>query len=657
MCGITGIFNSKSLPEQMQDRDTFLRMITVLNNRGPDEMGAFFSNYSFLGHHRLSIVDPETGQQPMLSDDERYCIVFNGEIFNHIELRNMLSENGVKFRTKSDTEVLLHLYKKYKYDLLNYLNGQYAFAILDLYEKTLFIARDQVGIIPLYYTTIGETLFFASSIKSLLANSLISNEVNLQALEQIASFWTTIGDNTFLKDIKSLPSGYYLISNNQGISKKRYWDMEFEETDLSYSEEKWCEKINIALSDAVDIRLRADVPVNVYLSGGLDSSILTYQAKSLYPEKFTTYSVNFDEGEYDECKYQRILSDALSVSNKAQRTNSDDISSVFKDVIFHAEQPIYRTAPAPLFHLSKMVRDDGFKVVLTGEGADELAWGYDIFKEAKIRSALIGNKDSSRWASELVRLYPYLKQFNKRYSLLMADFYMSMQSDIKDPLFSHRIRIENGKRLRRFYTDFLKIELDSNPSAEEILQNTLPDDFDSLSLCQKTQYIEMKTLLSGYLLSSQGDRMLMSHSIEGRFPFLDKNVIELFSKIPEDLKLKKMDEKYILKKAFSKVLPNEITSRTKYPYRAPEAQPLMNSVIREEFLNQDSLIENGLFDAEVTAMLAERLKAGSHNFNENMIMVIILSTQIFISLCKNRFHTNDIQLKTNIPTTIIEKYE
>lgn len=631
MCGIVGIFNPHGLNEGNRDLDVFKRMLFSLHHRGPDDKGIFASNCALLGHARLSIIDLETGQQPMVSFNNRFYITFNGEIFNYLELKEGLLKKGYKFKTKSDTEVLVNLFQEYGPSMLEKLNGQFAFAIFDKEKKKVFIARDRIGIIPLFYTLLDETLIFASTIKSILNHPKVERCFNNKAYKQLMLLWTTYGDSTFFKGIYSLPPGEFIEYSSDGLNKEVYWDINFpKESDIKPIS-MWQEEVSQSLNEAVRIRLRADVPVNAYLSGGLDSSILLTLLKENKDWGLESYSVRFLDKDYDETYFQKLIIDSTGIKNNNVLISPQMIGEVFEDIIWQSEQPVYRTAPAPLLYLSKMVNNSGNKVVLTGEGADEIAWGYHIFKETLLRCNLINDPENEEWLSKIEGLYPYLKQFNKRYINILKQFYQKSLDNPNSPLFSHDIRMNNGRYVLNFLKPGFK-EIISSIDITESIISTLPHAYNTWTPLQKTQYLEMKTLLSGYLLSSQGDRMLMANSVEGRFPFLDHNVIELFSLMPDDIKLKVMNEKYILKETFKNSLPKEIIERDKQPYRAPEGLCLLSDYIKEKHLNKKSVEKLGFFEWEYVEKLKNKIEhtGSTHfNFNDNFAFVNIISTQIF----------------------------
>ena len=390
MCGICGLYNLKGAGLGNGSEGVVRAMTAQLHHRGPDEKGYYSHGPVAMGHARLSIIDLTTGQQPMSNEDDSVWIVFNGEIFNYIELRAGLEGKGHVFRTTSDTEVLVHLYEDLGPDMLDRLNGQFAFAIYDKKDRSLFLARDPFGICPLFYCQNRGLLAFASEVKALRAITDMELELDPLALNQIFTFWTVLSPRTPFKGVKSLPPGHWLkIGPETGLSSPRcYWHLEFPrmgEEDRHRTETAWAEEIEETTVEAVRLRLRADVPVGVYLSGGLDSSIIATIVKKLTNTPIEAFSLAFADASYDESEYQQRLARAIGVNYNSVRVKNHQIGKVFPEVIRHGERPILRAAPAPMFLLSGLVREKGFKVILTGEGADELFGGYDIFKEDKIR--------------------------------------------------------------------------------------------------------------------------------------------------------------------------------------------------------------------------------------------------------------------------------
>jgi asparagine synthase (glutamine-hydrolysing) len=627
MCGIAGIYNLTG--DREISRDTLERMIALIRHRGPDGTGYYQDRSIGLGHTRLSIIDVEGGKQPMHNEDRSIWITFNGEIFNYRELRPVLESKGHRFATHSDTEVIIHCYEEYGQDCLKHLNGQFAFALWDAGRQRLFIARDRVGIRPLFYTITEGQLLFASEVKALFADQRVKREIDPRALDQIFTFWMAIPPRTVFQGVHELTAGHYLMIENGEIKKEQYWDVDFSPEIVYATDQEYAEALRALLIDATKLQLRADVPVGAYLSGGLDSSVITSIIKNHTDTPLRTFSVTFSDAAFDESAYQRRMIDYLGTDHSDIRCGYDDIGKIFPDVIWHTEKPVLRTAAAPLFLLSKLVQDSRYKVVLTGEGSDEILAGYDLFKEVKIRAFLERVPGSRFRPLILKRLYPYLANSPVR-SLHYAEAFFSTDSTAYPAVYrSHVPRWTTTAKTQLFFSDALKQNLHTYDKINDLCQLTTDDmaGYDPLS---QAQYLEIKTLLPGYLLSSQGDRVAMAHSIEGRFPFLDHRVIEFCSKVPPTIRMRALTEKYILKKSMNDILPAQIIKRTKQPYMAPDSRSFFSGAhldYLEELLSEEYLRKSGYFNPKAVSMLVKKCRQSpTLGFKDNMAMVGIIST-------------------------------
>ena len=635
MCGIAGILNFNG---RCVEPRHLARMAGQLKHRGPDDSGIYMDKSAGLAHTRLSIIDLASGQQPMHNDDHSLSIVFNGEIFNYIELRNDLLKRGVKFHTQSDTEVLLRLYEQKGEDCVHSLNGQWAFAIWDSKKERFFLSRDRLGVRPLFYTVTNDAFLFASEIKSIFAVPGISREIDPVALDQIFTFWVSIPPQTIFKNILELPPGHSLTVQNKQVDVKKYWNLDFSLTSDSLNvgpvaEERYASDLLDLLVDATRIRLRSDVPVGAYLSGGLDSSLITALIKKFTNAPLKTFSVAFDDAEFDESGYQNEVTHFLQTDHHKVHCDYEDIARVFPSVIWHTEKPILRTAPAPLYILSELVRDHGYKVVLTGEGSDEMFGGYDIFKEAKIRRFCAAQPDSAFRPLLYRRLYPYQQAMQRQPDAYLSAFFQARPQDHNSEFFSHIPRWQMTSRLKMFFSDEVKTELASQ-DAYDVLRNSLPAKYFNWDGFCQAQYLESAYLLPGYILSSQGDRAAMAHSVEGRFPFLDHRVVEFASKIPPSLKMKVLNEKYLLKRCAGGLLPPSITKRPKQPYRAPDGKSFFQGTPHEyvdALLSPDRVRQDGLFDSLAVEHLAKKFRNGrAIGVRDNMGFVGILSAPLVV---------------------------
>ncbi|MBZ5679328.1 MAG: asparagine synthase (glutamine-hydrolyzing) [Acidobacteriia bacterium] len=631
MCGISGIVELRGA---RVDREQLTDMIATLGHRGPDAQEIYTANGTGLAHARLSIIDLEGGRQPMSSADGQLWITFNGEIFNYVELREELIQKGHKFATRSDTEVILHLYQEEGENCVQHLNGQWAFAIWDAVRQKLFISRDRLGVRPLFYTRTSHSFLFASEIKALIACGEVTAELDLHALDQIFTFWVTLPPRTAFKNIQQLLPGHSLVLKNGEVRTWEYWRPEYApECDRTEDgEDRLTEELLALMRDATRIRLRSDVPVGAYLSGGLDSTFITALTKSLVGDKLRTFSVGFDDPEFDESAYQREASAFLHTQHSDVRCTRADIAHVFPDVIWHTEQPILRTAPAPLYMLAKLVRENGFKVVLTGEGADETMGGYDIFKEAKIRR-FWGRKPESHVRPLLLkRLYPYMDGIQRQPVAYLKKFFHVAPEDLASPFFSHLPRWELTARLKMFLSETVRAETQSSNDLSE-LERSLPSTYGSWSGFNQAEYLETMYLLPGYILSSQGDRMAMAHSVEGRYPFLDHRVVEFAAKLPPRLKMKVLDQKHLLKRAAHGLIPRSIQWRFKQPYRAPDGKSFFSGTrnCAQDMLSAEHIKRDSIFNPGSVAALVAKFESGrAISVKDDMAFVGILSTQILL---------------------------
>jgi len=632
MCGIVGF-----VAETGNDAETVLRkMIRILRHRGPDEVGVHLDDAAALGHARLSIIDLAGGSQPMQNEDGSLWIVFNGEIFNYLELRGELASKGHHFATRSDTEVILHLFEDFGEECVSRLNGQWAFAIWDARKRKLFLSRDRLGVRPLFFTFAPGAFVFGSEIKGLLAYPGVRRELDLQALNEVFTFWHTIPPRTAFRGIHEVPPGHSACFEDGRLEVRPYWQLDYSSSaslESEKSEKEYAEELLAILADATRIRLRSDVPVGAYLSGGLDSTLIAALIKDSGVTSLTTFSVRFDDRELDEGPFQSAAAQYLGTDHRDIRCSNRLIGQVFPDVVWHAEKPIVRTAPAPLYLLSRLVRDNGYKVVLTGEGSDEMLGGYDIFKEAKIRAFWATQPDSRLRPLLLRRLYPYMPRIQSQPSSYLQAFFHINSNDAQSPFFSHLPRWRLTSRLKCFFSDAVKAELACHdPMAE--LERQLPQAYAAWDSFTRAQYLEARYLLPGYILSSQGDRVAMAHSVEGRFPFLDHRIAEFASCLPPRLKMNGLKEKYLLKRCASRLVPPAVLNRPKQPYRAPDASSFFSnggSEYMDELLSLDRIRRDGLFNPTAVQRLVEKARSGNVvGVGDNMAIVALVSTQLLI---------------------------
>lgn len=654
MCGIAGFTTPtvRSLSEREARYGMRLRAMTAsLRHRGPDAQNAVLRDGIALGHTRLAIVDPEGGVQPMSDPSGRVTIVFNGEVFNYIELRADL-EAGYPFTTASDTEVVLAAYLARGIGCVQDFIGQFAFAIHDQRSGTLWLARDRVGIVPLHYAQTPEGIAFASEAKAIFAGGWVRPAIDVVALKQTLQLWSPVEPRSIFAGISQLPPGCVARWEHGHLEVTRYWDVDLGVTPRDVSEASAVEELGELLESAVRLRLRADVPVAAYLSGGIDSSLLCGVAQSQLGGTLATYSVAFADRDFDERGYQEEVARSLATHHRSAVVTGQIIGELLPEVVYHAEQVLLRSAPAPLYLLSDLVRQHDTKVVLTGEGSDEIFLGYDLFRETRVRQFWARQPSSTARPSLLRRLYPYLP-INEQGDELIAQFFGAGIDRPGDPSFSHLPRWSASGRTARF----LSADLAERTAAEDPVASfvsSLPSRVQAWKPLARAQYLEMRTLLSGYLLSAQGDRMLMAHSVEGRYPFLDHRLIEFAASLPENMKLRGLAEKWILKKYAQRWVPARVLRRRKFPYRAPIASVLTGQGAppwAELLLSRAAVERRGIFDPDRVERLVAKLARQSTAPSEadSQAVMAIASTQLLAERFLERdavpqSHLEDVRL-------------
>lgn len=625
MCGIAGIYtNNQNSKIPMKSLKNILAFI---QHRGPDQSGIYRDHQCGLVNARLSIIDIAGGQQPISNEDHRYWIIFNGEIFNYKELRTSLEQNGHIFKTQTDTEVILHLYEIYGSQCLQMLNGQFAIAIWDSHQKSLFLARDRFGIRPLFYTAINDQFAFSSEIKAFLALDSWQPAINQQSLADTFTYWAPRKGNTIFDQVFEIPPAHFMVIKDGQYKLTQYWEMDFTPNDLLHNEYEVQEQFESLLINAAKIRLRADVPVGAYLSGGLDSSTVTAIIQGFSDTPVETFSIRFSTTRFDERQYQDKLNQYLNINHHEITCSPAEIGDIFPEVIWHTETPILRTSPAPMYLLSKLVHQHQYKVVLTGEGADEIFAGYDIFKEDYIRRFVARNPGSTKRSRMFQTLYPEIAHTNRNNNFLEAFF----QRDIENtdaPFYTHHLRWSNTGRTKRFLT-----LVEDNVFSPYTYPVSLPEEFHHWSALAKMQYLEIQTFMSPYLLSSQGDRMAMANSVEGRYPFLDVELVEFANQLPDHLKLRGLQEKRILRQFARKLVPKEIWQRRKRPYRAPILESFFSENETPDYVKEllypKMITQTGYFKEKAVSMLINKARERKVLSEiEEMALVGIISTQL-----------------------------
>lgn len=613
MCGLVGFTDMRS--ERKLDRELLVRMTDKLVHRGPDAAGYFVDHFVALGFRRLSIIDLESGNQPIYNEDGSVVLMCNGEIFNYLELKKVLIQKGHSFRTKSDVEVLLHLYEEHGIDFLDKINGQFAFVIYDRKNRRLFLARDQFGINPLYYTTVNGLFIFASEIKAILEHPQVPREVDLTGLDQTLSFPGLVSPRTMFKGIQSLKSGHYVIVENGQIAVREYWDLDYPPLSagpISKSEDEYVDELKHLLTRSVEYRLQSDVPVGFYLSGGLDSSLIGALIGKVAPDtRRHSFSIAFTDEDISETRYQQLMSEhTRSIHNEIMFDWSEIVERMSR-MIYHCECPVRESYNTCSMALSAAAKNAGVKVVLTGEGADELFAGYvgyrfDRFRdqEAKcfdLETALEDELREKLWGDK--------------------DFFYEKDHhalrELKQALYSARVNELYSK------FDCLNHELIN----KERLRGRHP--------VHQRSYLDFKLRLSDHLISDHGDRMTLANSVEGRYPFLDIDLVEFSTRIPPDLKLHKHIEKYILKRVAEDLVPREIVKREKFGFHAPGSPYLLQHGIEwiNDMVSRERIKRQGYFNPDVIDRLRAEYTQSGFKLNlpfEDDLLIVVLTFSIFL---------------------------
>ena len=630
MCGICGMVSYASPP----DLTLLRRMMGRLGHRGPDGNGWYRDQRAALGHTRLAIIDTAGGAQPLCNEDGTVWVTFNGEIFNYVELGEELRQRGHTFRTTADTEVIVHAWEEWGEECFSRFNGQWAFALWDRRAERLVLSRDRLGVRPLFFTRLPTGLLFASEVKSIFADPSVERAFDPAGLDQTFSFWSPVAPRTVYRGIEQLEPGHYAVLDRDGFRKSSYWRIMFPERgrEPSRDVEENAAALRERIIEATRLRfLRSDVPVGAYLSGGIDSSVTAAVIARYTDAPLRTFSLRFADSEFDEGQYQKQMSALLGTQHEDVMVSRSEIAAIFPEVVRHAETPIVRAAPAPLFLLSKLVRDNGYKVVVTGEGADEILAGYDIFREARVRQFWSREPGSAKRTRAAELLYPWMARSPGRVPAFARSFFgRNLNPD--DPALSHRPRWDSTSVIKSMLSGDMQNRI-ARADAGDIVA-AMPSGSESWDPLSRGQWLEMTTLLAGYVLASQGDRMLMANSVEGRFPFLDRDVVDFASALPACHKLFGLEEKYLLKRAFADLVPEDIIHRTKQPYRAPDAASFFagsSPAWFAEVTSERAVAAAGVFEPSLVAgLLAKCRRTSGENMSntDNMRVLAVVSTQL-----------------------------
>ena len=626
MCGIAGVVSPDAAARV--DEEALSRMGAALAHRGPDGYGLALDPGAGVISTRLAIFDIPGGWQPLKPGPASTLLVYNGEVYNHPELRAELEADGVAFHTTCDTEVLQRLLERDGPAALERLNGQFAFAWWEPAERRLTMARDRFGVRPLHFALLGDgTLVFGSEAKALFASGLVEPRPDPSGIDDVFTLWGPRAPHTAFMGVNQLRAGSIVVwERGEIVSDRTWWTPDPPGADAGPSDP---EEIGALMRDSVRLRLRADVPVGTYLSGGLDSSLITALAQEETDHQLRTFSIAFRDAAYDERAHQLEVASAIGTEHHVVEIGPGEIAAALPEVVRHVETPLIRTAPVPMFALARAVRENAITVIATGEGADELFWGYDLFKEVVLRELAASDPDRAR--ELLADLYPYLGTGGARRGPAWERAILDPR-DSDDLLGSHLSRARATAAVKAFYRPELAEALGADTSLDR-LRTQLPAGADDWSSLERASWLEVTTLLEPYLLAAQGDRVAMAHGVEGRYPFLDHRIFGYAARLAPEMKLDLMNDKVVLRRLAAAVLPTAIAERGKQPYRAPGVAPFFAADAPdwvEEVLSPSAIADTGIWDGSRIAGLLRRCRSGrAVGLREEMALVGVLTTQLW----------------------------
>lgn len=598
MCGVAGILNLA--PSRMAPADVLDRMLQSIVHRGPDDQGRLVDRELAMGMRRLSIIDLADGKQPICDESGRFTVVFNGEIYNYRELREQLLSRGHSLKTHSDTEVIVHLYEEFRHECLDHLRGMFSFAVWDNRARDLFIARDRLGIKPLYYAKRNGTLLFGSEIKALLQHPDLSVSLDHRALSDYLSLKYVPAPRTLFHGVHSLPAGHYLVARGGRIEIKRYWDLSFQKPAVRKSESEYLEELESLLRESVRLRLRSDVPFGAFLSGGVDSSIIVALMADELGEPVKTFSVGFDRSEgQDELPFAKMVADQFRCDHHTLTISSADFLQHAEQVLWHLDQPIADQATVATYMVASLARQH-VKMVLTGEGGDELFAGYARYEGERY------SPWTRHWPS------PLGKGVRNAASKLPG----LRRAKIAIHALTNRDEATRFANWFPMFSDDAKASLlddwttDEASGARYVFDHHLKQS-DATEPLDRMLYCDTKAWLVDFLLL-RGDKMTMANSLEGRVPLLDHKLVEFAAQLPTNLKLRGRTRKYLLKRLGSKLLPDTIIHRRKQGFPIPVDEWLRDEVrpLVHDALSDHAVRQRGLFSPHFVRSLIQRHESG-----------------------------------------------
>ncbi len=627
MCGLCGGVYSDS--QRPVDRDMLHRMTNMMSHRGPDGDGYFVGPGIGLGFRRLSIIDLETGDQPISNEDRSVTVVCNGEIYNYQELRRNLQTAGHRFKTNSDVEVIVHLYEDYGVGCVDFLRGMFGFAIWDSRHRRFILARDRFGIKLLSYAITPGALFFGSELKSLLASGCIDRQVDAGAMKELFEIGFVQAPKTLLPTIRRIPPVHYLLHENGKITIQRYWDLSFPsigEEGPGRSAQEWAEAVREKLEETVRLHLRSDVPLGSYLSSGIDSSAMAGLMSREVSDPIHTFSLAFEDPLFNEIGPNRILTDfsGYNLRNHITTCTTADFD-LLPGMIWHREDPNISSGGIPHMLLAKLAVQQ-VKVVLNGEGSDEIFGGYPWYRVERLLQPFINLPLSVR---QLIANIPFLR---KKWSRPSRAFAAHATMDLARYL--QIIDNASNRSYDDLFSDHLR-SIDSPFTATEP-HFSLPKDFERWCRFAQLQYLDINVRLSDFITRTL-DAASMAYGLEARVPFLDHEFVELCSQIPPNLKMRGLQEKHILRRALGGVLPAEILKRKKRGLSAPfwPWQGRLPEFVTDA-LSENRLHTKGYFNSQYVRHMLQQHQNGKANFGRELIGVlnIQLWDDLFVQGCR-----------------------
>ncbi len=605
MCGIYG-FTIKS--KNFFSKDILKMMGNELTHRGPDQSDSYIDETIAMGIERLSIIDIKNGNQPIYSNNGRFVIVHNGEIYNYKELKKELKNIGYRFDTDTDTELIVNLYEYKGAKCLDDLNGMFAFAIYDIKKRELFIGRDRFGIKPVYYFWKGDEFIFASELKGLLKHPNVTPTISAHSIDLFLSMEFVPTPMTIYKEIKKLEQGHYLIISDDGLQKKKWYQFSYHPKVKLNSEDEYIEKLDSLIANSVDMRTLSDVPLGSFLSGGLDSSLITYYLSRVSDGRLKTFNISFEDESFNESEHANVVSTYLDTDHYNEVFSSSKMMEILPSIWSMMDEPFADASLLPTFLLSHFTKER-VTVALSGDGGDEVFAGYPMYFAHKIVNYI------PIWTYSILR---YLsKRLPVKFNNMSLDFKFNQfcKGLGHSPNLRHQYWLGSFDKMEKNinFTKEFNDQINNYDNLENILEESLSNDFDQNDW-EKHLYQDFQFYLQDDMLVKV-DRASMTHSLEVRVPYLDHNIVEFMASVPKKLKYPSITSKYLLKALGEKYLPKSIVNRSKKGFGIPVADWLLTSLkspMEEIVRNPDSFI-NSIFDKKYTLRLMKEHLSKKHN--------------------------------------------